>query len=141
MIHSRQGTFCHIGYSTGTCYDVVIDNSTDQLIEVPPQHSVCFVCQLKEDNRDISWKIGGLDLPSGNIHSIVIVLFHYMHNSLCILDVVTVLSNGTLQVTNSSTVFSTSITTELSCSTREEREELTFTVRLRGWCNTHSQST
>jgi hypothetical protein len=50
---------------TSICHDVIIDNSTDKPFEVPPHHSVCFLCQLKEANGDISWKIGGLSLSSG----------------------------------------------------------------------------
>ena len=54
--------------STGTCYDIVIDNSTGKLVEVPPHHSVCFQCLFdtsKFEEGDISWKIGGLVLQSG----------------------------------------------------------------------------
>ena len=52
----------------GICYGVHIDNSTDQVLEVPPHHTLCFQCQFKEDsagNEDISWKIGGLVFESG----------------------------------------------------------------------------
>ena len=50
----------------------------------------------------------------------------------CITDVGEVLSNGTLQVTNSSSVFHSSSVVSMSCSSGEDGQEFSFSVILQG---------
>ncbi|CAI8008523.1 hypothetical protein GBAR_LOCUS5833 [Geodia barretti] len=99
---------------TSKCYNILVDNSTAKLVLVPPQHSVCFQCLFHIETReesDISWKIGGRVLQS---------------------DVGEVLSNGTLQVTNSSSLFHKTSVVTLTCSSRDGGVEFTFPVLLEG---------
>lgn len=59
---------------TGTCYDVDIVNSTEEIIEVPSLSSVCFHCKFKDDKSedgDTRWQIGALILQSGILNFIL----------------------------------------------------------------------
>ena len=126
----------------GTCHDVSVDNSTERLVEVPPFHSVCFHCLFTGGKAgDVSWKIGGLILTSGTATSSRALTFTHrelVRISLIIIMYFTytgvgeVLSDGTLQVTNSSSVFRRSTVAMISCSSLDDVQQFTFPVLLQG---------
>ena len=125
----------------GTCHDVSVDNSTERLVEVPPFHSVCFHCLFTGGKAgDISWKIGGLILTSGTssrtltathrelVRIALIIIMYFTYTA----GVGEVLSDGTLQVTNSSSVFRRSTVAMISCSSLDDVQQFTFPVLLQG---------
>ena len=133
MLECVQYSLTH----AGTCHDVSVDNSTERLVEVPPLHSVCFHCLFTGSKAgDISWKIGGLILTSGATTSSKALIATIVRISLIMYFTCTgvgeVLSDGTLQVTNSSRVFRKSTVAMISCSSLDDVQQFTFPVLLQG---------
>ena len=116
-------------------------------MEVPPLHSVCFHCLFTGDKAgDVSWKIGGLILTSGaatSSRALIATHRELVRISLIIIMYFTctgvgeVLSDGTLQVTNSSRVFRKSTVAMISCSSLDDVQQFTFPVLLQGQRSWH----